>query len=83
MCANAMLLIYIGAYTHKYIGHEIANWWGSGWTSIGALSEMWVGGRRGAGSGSDWGDHLRTTGSGPRTTLDFKDVRNSLGRMSY
>jgi hypothetical protein len=28
--ANAMLLIYIGAYAHKYIGHEIANWWGWG-----------------------------------------------------
>ena len=27
---NVMLLIYIGAYTHKYIGHEIANWWGWG-----------------------------------------------------
>jgi hypothetical protein len=25
---NDMLLIYIGAYTHKYIGHGIANWWG-------------------------------------------------------
>ena len=22
--------IYIGAYTHKYIEHEIANWWGWG-----------------------------------------------------
>jgi hypothetical protein len=22
-------LIYIGAYTHKYIGHESVNWWGS------------------------------------------------------
>jgi hypothetical protein len=20
--------IYIGVYTHKYIGHETANWWG-------------------------------------------------------
>ena len=30
---NDMLLIYIGAYVHKYIGHETdetANWWGSG-----------------------------------------------------
>jgi hypothetical protein len=29
---------YIGVYTHKYVvtGHE-------GWTSIGALSEVWVG----------------------------------------
>ncbi len=30
---------------HKYIGHEIENWWTSGgvrWTSIGGLSEVWV-----------------------------------------
>jgi hypothetical protein len=25
---NVMLLIYIGADTHKYIGHENTNWWG-------------------------------------------------------
>ena len=56
---------------------------GVGWTSIGALSEVLVGGRRGAGSGSDWGEHLRTTGPGPLTTLDFKHVRNSLGLMAY
>ena len=31
----------------------------------GALSEVWVGGRRGDDSVSDWGEHLRTTGSGP------------------
>ena len=80
-----MLLIYIGAYAHKYIGHEIANWWGGqvGWTSIGTLSEVWVRGRRDAGSGSDWGEHLRTTGPGLRTTLDLTHVRNSLGRMVY
>ena len=53
---------------------------GVGWTSIGSLSEVWVGGRRGAGSDSDWGDHLRTTGPGPRTTMDSTHVRNSLGR---
>jgi hypothetical protein len=29
-------------------------------TLIGALSEVWVGGRRGAGSDSDWGEYLRT-----------------------
>ncbi len=50
---------------------------GVGWTSIGALSEVWVGGRRVAGSDSDWGEHLRTTGSGPRTTLDLGHVRHS------
>ena len=48
---------------------------GVGWTSIGALSEVWVGGRRGAGSGSDWGEHLRTTGPGPCTTLDLTHVK--------
>ncbi len=52
---------------------------GVGWTSIGALSEVWVGGRRGTDSGSDWGDHLRTTGTGTRTTLDLTHARNSLG----
>ena len=77
MCANAMLLIYIGAYTHKYIGHENCKLVGVGWTSIGALSEVWVGDRRDAGSGSDWGEHLRTTGPGPRTTLDLTHVRHS------
>ncbi len=30
MRVNDMLLIYIGTYTHKYMGHEIANWWGWG-----------------------------------------------------
>jgi hypothetical protein len=35
---------------------------GVGWTSIGTLSEVWVGGRRDTVSVSDWGDHLRTTG---------------------
>ena len=34
MLVNAMLLIYIGAYTHKYIGHEIANWWGGGGVAV-------------------------------------------------
>ena len=42
---------------------------------------MWVGGRRDANSGSDWGQDLRTTGPGPRTTPDLTHVRNSLGRM--
>jgi hypothetical protein len=50
---------------------------GVGWTSIGALSEVWVGGRRDAGSDSDWGEHLRTTGPGPLTTLDLTHVRHS------
>ncbi len=49
---------------------------GVGWTSIGTLSEVWVGGRRDAGFDSDW-DHLRTTGPGPRTTLDLTHVRHS------
>ena len=40
-----------------------------GWTSIGVLSEVWVGGRRDTGSGSDWGEHLRKTGSGPHTMI--------------
>jgi hypothetical protein len=26
-CERYVLNIHIGAYTHKYIGHEIANWW--------------------------------------------------------
>ncbi len=58
---------------------------GVGWTSIGTLSEVWVGDRRGAvsESDSDLGEHLRTTGSGPHTTLDLTHVRNSLGRMTY
>ena len=47
---------------------------GVGWTSIGALSEVWVGGRRDAGCGSGWGEHLRTTGPGPHTTLDLTHV---------
>jgi hypothetical protein len=38
---------------------------------------VWVGGRRDAGSDSDWGEHLRTTGPGPRTALDLTHVRNS------
>ncbi len=42
---------------------------GVGCTSIGALSEVWVGGRRDAGCGSGWG-------SGPRTTLDLTHVRH-------
>jgi hypothetical protein len=50
---------------------------GVGWTSIGALSEVWVGGRRDTNSGSDWGKHLRTTGPGPHTTLDLTHVRYS------
>jgi hypothetical protein len=29
MNANNIHLIYVGVYAHKYIGHEIANWWGS------------------------------------------------------
>jgi hypothetical protein len=56
---------------------------GVGWTSTGSLSEVWVGSRRGAGSGSDWGENLRTTGPGPHTTLDLTHVRNSLGRMTH
>ena len=56
---------------------------GVGWTSIGTLSEVWVGGRRDADSDSDWGEHLRTTGPGPHTTLDLTHVRNSLGHMAY
>ena len=45
--------------------------------------EVWVGGRRGAGSVSDWGEYLRTTGPGSHTTLDLMHVRNSLDHMSY
>ncbi len=26
---NVIHLLYIGSYSHKYTGHEIANWWGS------------------------------------------------------
>jgi hypothetical protein len=33
-----------------------------------------VGGRRDAGCGSGWGEHLRTTGPGPHTTLDLTHV---------
>jgi hypothetical protein len=43
---------------------------GMGWTSIGALSEVWVGGRRDTVSDSYWGEHLLSTGPGPRNTLD-------------
>jgi hypothetical protein len=50
---------------------------GVGWTSIGALSEVWLGGRRDTVSGSDWGEHLHTTGTGPHTTLDLTHVRHS------
>ena len=56
---------------------------GVGWTSIGTLSEVWVGGRRGTASDSDLGEHLRTTGSGPHTTLDLTHARNSFGHMDY
>jgi hypothetical protein len=41
---------------------------------MGALLEMWIGGRRDPDSDSDWGEHLRTTGPGPRTTLDLTHV---------
>ena len=50
---------------------------------VDALSEVWVGGRRGDVSGSDWGDHLRTTGPGPHITLGLTHVWKSLGRMTY
>jgi hypothetical protein len=50
---------------------------GVGWTSIGAPSEVWVGDRRDADSVSDWGEYLRTTGSGLRATLDLTHVRLS------
>jgi hypothetical protein len=42
---------------------------------------VWVGGRRGAGSGSDWRQHLRTTGPGPRTTLDLTCWRSWLSEI--
>jgi hypothetical protein len=51
---------------------------GVGWTSIGVLSEVWVRGRLDSGADSDWGEHLRTTGSGPHTTLDLTHVRYCL-----
>jgi len=52
---NAMFLIYTGAYTHKYIGHEIGNWWGwdgrrldhcrrCGWGVVGTLVLAVIGG---------------------------------------
>jgi hypothetical protein len=44
------------------------------WTSIGTLYQVWVGGRRDDGSDSKWGEHLRTTGPGPRTTMDLTCV---------
>ncbi len=76
--------VYVSHVPHQgatvVFGYKLV---GVGRTSIGALSEVWVGGRRGAGSDSDWGEHLRTTGSGPHTTLDLTHVRNSLGRMTY
>ena len=48
-----------------------------------AMSEVWIGGRRDTDSVSDWGENLRTTGPGSRTTLDLTHVRNSSGRMTY
>ena len=72
---NTIHLIYIGLVVYKYIGHESRS------TSIGTLSEVWVGGRRGSISDSDWGEDLRTTGPGPHTTPDLTHVRISLGRM--
>ena len=51
MRENAMLLIYIGAYTHKYIGHEIANWWGLG--VVGALDLAVIGGNISVRQGRD------------------------------
>jgi hypothetical protein len=42
----------IGASAHKYIGHEIANWWGWGGRRSEHCREVWVGGRRDAGCGS-------------------------------
>jgi hypothetical protein len=71
--------IYLCEYTPIYIRIIV---WG-GWTSIGVLSEVWVGGSRDTGSDSDLGRHLRTTGPGPHTTLDLTHVRNSLGQMDY
>ena len=49
--SNDVHLIYTGSYAYKYIGHESANWLGSGLlrTSIVAPPEMWGGDRRGAG----------------------------------
>jgi hypothetical protein len=69
--ANPIHLICIGAYGYKYIGHETANWLGCDGRRVGELSEVWVGGRRDAG---DRGERLRTTGPGPRTTLDLTHV---------
>jgi hypothetical protein len=54
-----------------------------GWTSIGTLSELWVGGRRVVGPDSDWGEHLRTTGPGPRTTLDLTCDMAKLWELNF
>ncbi len=56
---------------------------GVGWTSIGTLSEVWVGGRRDVGSDSDWGEHLRTTGPGPHTTMDLTQFFRSHGLLDW
>jgi hypothetical protein len=78
--ANDMILIYIGVYTHKYIGHEIANWWGWGGRHVDRITVGGVGrGSWDTGSGSDWGEHLRTTGQGPHTMQDLTYVGDSLG----
>jgi hypothetical protein len=39
-------------------------------------TQVWVGGRRDTDWGSGWGEHLRTTGPGPHTTLDLTHVRH-------
>jgi hypothetical protein len=50
---------------------------GVGWTSIGALSEVWVEGRRGAGSGSDWNSLGRVANwIGPHLFLSGNKTNN-------
>ncbi len=57
---------------------------GGGGVDVDRITVGGVGrGRQDSDSDSDWGEHLRTTGPGPHTTLDLTHVWNSLGRISY
>jgi hypothetical protein len=49
------------------------------WNTVGGVGR----GLSDTDSDNDWGNHLRTTGSGSHTTLDLTHVRNYLGHMSY
>ncbi len=77
MCTKAAHLINICVYANKCIGHETAYWLGCGGRRLAYCRRCVGGDRQGAGSESDCHEsisHLRTTGPGPRTTLDLTHV---------